>query len=103
MNTVKISTPQECQGVHVEQVFISEQIKHYPNPVQGELNLVIPGEDRETTVAIYSRSGSLIKSYQEQIPFSRIVTINTTGLRTDIYVVKVNGQTVEQTFKMIKR
>jgi hypothetical protein len=103
MNTVKISTPQDCQGVHIEQVFISEQVKHYPNPVQGELNLVIPGEDRETTVAIYSRSGSLIKRYQEQIPFSRIVTINTTGLRTDIYVVKVNGQTVEQTFKMIKR
>ena len=103
MNTVKISTPQECQGIHVEQVFISEQVKHYPNPVQGELNLVIPGEDRETTVAIYNRSGSLIKRYQEQIPFSRIVTINTTELRTDIYVVKVNGQTVEQTFKMIKR
>jgi len=103
MNTVKISTPQDCQGVHVEQVFISEQVKHYPNPVQGELNLVIPGEDRETTIAIYNRSGSLIKRYQEQIPFSRIVTINTTGLRTDIYVVKVNGQTVEQTFKMIKR
>lgn len=103
MNTVKISTPQDCQGEHVEQVFISEQVKHYPNPVQGELNLVIPGEDRETTVAIYSRSGSLIKRYQEQIPFSRIVTINTAGLRTDIYVVKVNGQTVEQTFKMIKR
>jgi len=103
MNTVKISTPQDCQGIHVEQVFISEQVKHYPNPVQGELNLVIPGEDRETTVAIYNRSGSLIKRYQEQIPFSRIVTINTTELRTDIYVVKVNGQTVEQTFKMIKR
>ena len=103
MNTVKIYTPQECQGIHVEQVFISEQVRHYPNPVQGELNLVIPGEDRETTIAIYNRSGSLIKRYQEQIPFSRIVTINTTGLRTDIYVVKVNGQTVEQTFKMIKR
>jgi hypothetical protein len=103
MNTVKISTPQDCQGVHVEEVFISEQVKHYPNPVHGELNLVIPGEDRETTVAIYNRSGSLIKRYKEQIPFSRIVTINTTGLRTEIYVVKVNGQTVEQTFKMIKR
>ena len=103
MNTVKISTPQDCQGIHVEQVFISEQVKHYPNPVQGELNLVIPGEDRETTVAIYNRSGSLIKRYKEQIPFSRIVKINTTDYGTDIYVVKVNGQTVEQTFKMIKR
>ncbi len=103
MNTIKISTPQDCQGVHVEQVFISEQVKHYPNPVGSDLNIVIPGEDRETTVSIYNRSGSLIKRYQEQIPFSRIVTINTTGFRTDIYVVKVNGQTVEQTFKMIKR
>jgi uncharacterized protein (DUF1501 family) len=103
MNTVKISTPQECQGIHVEQVFISEQVKHYPNPVQGELNLVIPGEDRETTIAIYNRSGSLIKRYQEQIPFSRILKLNTTDFRSDIYVVKVNGQTVEQTFKMIKR
>jgi len=103
MNTVKISTPQDCQGVHVEQVFISEQIKHYPNPVQGELNLVIPGEDRETTITIYSRSGSMIKRYQRQIPFSRIVTLNTTELRTDVYVIKVNGQTVEQTFKIIKR
>ena len=103
MNIVKIYTPQDCQGIHVEQVFISEQVKHYPNPVQGELNLVIPGEDRETTVAIYNRSGSLIKRYKEQIPFSRIVKINTTDYGTDIYVVKVNGQTVEQTFKMIKR
>ena len=103
MNIVKIYTPQDCQGVHTEKVFISEQIKHYPNPVQGELNLVIPGEDRETTVAIYNRSGSLIKRYKEQIPFSRIVKINTTDYGTDIYVVKVNGQTVEQTFKMIKR
>ncbi|MDA7808378.1 T9SS type A sorting domain-containing protein [Flavobacteriaceae bacterium] len=103
MNTVKISTPQECQGIHVEQIFISEKVKHYPNPVQGELNLVIPGEDIETTVEIYDRSGKLLKCEENLIPFSRIVTINTTELRTDIYVVKVNGQTVEQTFKMIKR
>jgi len=73
------------------------------DPYTGELNLVIPGEDRETTITIYSRSGRMIKRYQRQIPFSRIVTVNTTELRTDVYVIKVNGQTVEQTFKIIKR
>ena len=103
MNTVKISTPQVCQGVYIEQVFISEQVKHYPNPVQQELNLVIPGEDRETLVKIYDRSGSLLKCEENLIPFSRVVTINTTELRRDIYVVKVSGLTVEQTFKIIKR
>ncbi len=103
MNTVRISTPQDCQGVHTEKVFISEQVKHYPNPVRSNLNLVIPGEDSTASIEIYSRSGSLVSRYEESIPFSRVVTINTSRLAGDIYVVKVNGQTVDQTFKMIKR
>ena len=103
MNTIKISTPQECQGIHVEQVFISEQVRHYPNPVQNNLNLVIPGQDTSTTVSVFDKSGNLLHRYQESIPFSRIVLINTSKFSSDIYVVKVNGQTVDQTFKMMKR
>ena len=103
MNIIKISTPQDCQGVHTEKVFISEQVKHYPNPVQNTLNIVIPGEDNSTTVKVYDRSGNLINRYQESISFSRMISINTSQLPSDIYVVKVNGQTVDQTFKMIKR
>lgn len=103
MNTIKISTPQECQGIHVEQVFISEQVRHYPNPVQNKLNLVIPGQDTSTTVSVFDKSGNLLHRYQESIPFSRIVLINTSKFSSDIYVVKVNGQTVDQTFKMMKR
>lgn len=103
MNTVKIFTPQDCQGIHTEKVFISEQVKHYPNPVRSNLNLVIPGEDTKASIEIFSRSGSLVSRYEESIPFSRVVTINTSRLAGDIYVVKVNGQTVDQTFKVIKR
>ena len=103
MNTVRIYTPQDCQGMHTEKVFISEQVKHYPNPVRNNLNLVIPGEDTKASIEIFSRSGSLISKYEEAIPFSRVVTINTSRLAVDFYVVKVNGQTVDQTFKMIKR
>ena len=103
MNTVRISTPQDCQGVHTEKVFISEQVKHYPNPVRSNLNLVIPGEDTKASIEIFSRSGSLVSRYEESIPFSRVVTINTSRLTRDVYVVKVNGQTVDQTFKVIKR
>lgn len=103
MNTVKIFTPQDCQGVHTEKVFISEQVKHYPNPVRSNLNLVIPGEDTKASIEIFSRSGSLVSRYEESIPFSRVVTINTSRLTGDVYVVKVKGQTVDQTFKVIKR
>ena len=103
MNTVKISTPQDCQGVHTEKVFISEQVKHYPNPVGSNLNLVIPGEDTQTSIEIYSRTGNLVNKYVESIPFSRVVTVSTSRLAVDIYIVKINGRTVDQTFKIIKR
>ena len=89
--------------MHTEKVFISEQVKHYPNPVRSNLNLVIPGEDTKASIEIFSRSGSLVSRYEESIPFSRVVTINTSRLTRDVYVVKVNGQTVDQTFKVIKR
>ncbi|MGC6422994.1 MAG: DUF1501 domain-containing protein [Flavobacteriaceae bacterium] len=103
LNKIKISTPQPCQGVYEEEVFISEQVKHYPNPVKHELNLVIPGKDRSTVITIYDRSGQLVYRYEESIPYSRMVKINTTVWIKDLYVVKVNGQTVDQTFKVIKR
>ena len=103
LNHIKIATPQPCQGVYEKQVFISEQVKHYPNPIQGELNLIIPGSDHLAVVAIYNRSGLLVKQYDKSIPFSRIVKIYTAELAKEIYVVKVNGQTVDQTFKVIKR
>ena len=103
LNHIKIATPQPCQGVYEKQIFISEQVKHYPNPIQGELNLIIPGSDHLAVVAIYNRSGELVQRYDASIPSSRIVKMNTAELNKDVYVVKVNGQTVDQTFKVIKR
>jgi uncharacterized protein (DUF1501 family) len=102
-NKVKISTPQDCQGVHEEEVFISEQIEYFPNPVIDQLTLVIPGSDSETTVNIYSRTGTLIRSMKKSIPFSRMVKINVSDLSRDIFLIKVNGQTVDQTFKVQKK
>ena len=95
--------PSRLSGCAYKKVFISEQVKHYPNPVRSNLNLVIPGEDTKASIEIFSRSGSLVSRYEESIPFSRVVTINTSRLTRDVYVVKVNGQTVDQTFKVIKR
>ncbi|MEN8805705.1 MAG: DUF1501 domain-containing protein [Wenyingzhuangia sp.] len=102
-NRIEISTPQDCQGKHTEEIFISEQIKHFPNPVDDVLNLVIPGKDTSTFVEVYDRSGALLKTEKKSIPFSRIVKVNTVDLSKEIYIVKVKGNTVDQTFKIQKR
>ena len=101
-NKLKIGTPQDCQGVHEEEIFISEQVEFYPNPVVDYLNIVIPGTDREVKIQLYNRMGLLVKNLNQSIPSSRIVKINTSGLSQDVYVVKVNGLTVDQNFKIQK-
>ena len=53
MNIVRIYTSR-LSGVHTEKIFISEQVKHYPNPVRSNLNLVIPGEDTSISIEIPS-------------------------------------------------
>lgn len=102
-NKLKIGTPQDCQGVHEEEIFISEQINYYPNPVNDHLNIVIPGADVETQVQLYNRSGALVNSLTKKIPRSRIVKINTSQWIEDIYIVKVKGVTVDQNFKIQKK
>ncbi|MDB4715867.1 DUF1501 domain-containing protein [Flavobacteriaceae bacterium] len=102
-NTIKISTPQDCQGAHSEEIFISEQVEYYPNPVIDVLNLVIPGSDTNTQIKLFNRSGSLLMSLDRSIPFSRIVKINASSLTKGVYVATVKGATVDQSFKIQKR
>lgn len=102
-NKVKISTPQDCQGVHEEEVFISEKVEFYPNPMVDLLNLVIPGKDVETSIGIHSRTGVLIKTLKKSISSSRRVQIDVSSLSQDIYLFKVKGKTVDQTFKIQKK
>ena len=101
-NKVKISTPHDCQGVYEEEIFISEQVEYYPNPVVDYLNIVIPGKDTSTIVELYDRSGTRLKTDNKTIPFSRVVKVNTVDLSKEIYIVKVKGDTVDQTFKIQK-
>jgi len=102
-NSLKISTPHDCQGIHKEEIFISEQVEYYPNPMVDDLTLVIPGVDKKLKISIYSLSGTKIKTLERTIPQSRMVRVNVSGLPKSIYVIKVKGTTVDQIFKVQKK
>ena len=102
-NSLKISTPHDCQGTHKEEIFISEQVDYYPNPMVDDLTLVIPGVDKKLKISIYSLSGTKIKTLERTIPQSRMVRVNVSGLPKSIYVIKVKGTTVDQIFKVQKK
>ncbi len=102
-NSIQISTPQPCQGTHYQEVFLSEKVQFYPNPVETELNLIIPGTDTDVQIGIYNRAGVLVEKMTRTIPSSRVVQLDAQKLRSDIYIIKLNGVTVETSIKIQKK
>ncbi len=102
-NIIKVSTPLECQGVYEESIFISEKVTYYPNPVKSDLQIVVPGKDSESRVKIFDTQGNKFEDHTSRIAFNREITLPMGHLKSGIYIVKISGQTVEQTFKIVKQ
>ncbi|THD67735.1 DUF1501 domain-containing protein [Robertkochia marina] len=103
LNKLSVSTSKSCQGKYEEEIFVGEKISHYPNPVNNELFILIPGSDTTTQLNIISLTGQRIFSGSMDIPSSRRLQINTSSYTPGIYLVTVKGNTVNTSFKMIRR
>lgn len=68
----------------------------YPNPMKDILN-ISTADKKITEILFYSADGRLVKSVKENIS-----AVNTDGLKSGVYVVKVKTSDSEQTFKVIK-
>ena len=102
MNRVEVATALDCQGVYFEEIFVSEEVKVYPNPTPGPLQLFVAGSDKEVTLSITSLSGSIIKKETLSVPANRIIETTLGNLPEGLYLITLNGTTVKTTHKVIK-
>ena len=103
LNSIRISTGLDCQGMIEREVFISEDIHYYPNPTQDDVRVHIGGEDSTVMVSVFSEKGSLIYQREQQVQdVSRLTEIDLALQITGTYIVTLEGPTVRKTFKVIK-
>jgi hypothetical protein len=102
INKIRISTPLDCQGVYEEEIYVSENLIYYPNPVNDLLNIQVPGKDKKVIVDVYNESGAKVLSSELKIGFSRTIQVNTSKLSSGIYIVNVKGKIASKKFKIIK-
>jgi len=104
LNSIKISTGLDCQGMIEREVFISEDIHYYPNPTKDDVRVHIGGEDSTVMVSVFSEKGSLIYQREQQVQdVSRLTEIDLALQITGTYIVTLEGPTVRKTFKVIRR
>jgi hypothetical protein len=102
MNRVEVATALDCQGVYFEEIFVSEEVKVYPNPTSGPLQLFVAGSDSEVELNITTLSGSIIKKETLSVPANRIIETNLGNVPEGLYLITLNGRTVKTTHKVIK-
>ena len=102
MNRVEVATALDCQGVYFEEIFVSEEVKVYPNPTQGPLQLFVAGSDKEVQLNITTLSGNMIRREALTVPANRIIETSLGNLPEGLYLITLSGTTVKTTHKVIK-
>jgi hypothetical protein len=102
MNRLEVATALDCQGVYFEEIFVSEEVKVYPNPTQGPLQLFVAGSDNEVEMSITGLSGNIIRRETLAVPMNRIIETSLGNLPEGLYLITLNGTTVKTTHKVIK-
>jgi hypothetical protein len=101
-NILQVKTDIECQGVYFEEIFVSEEVKVYPNPTSGPLQLYVGGSDRSVNVQVTSLQGSSMMNTILELGSRRYGTIDISNLSSGVYIVTLKSATVNTSHKIIK-
>ncbi len=88
-DSIKVKTAAECEGEFSTVIDSFENIKAFPNPTSGNLEILIPSIDKEVSVEIYNAFGQLLKN-QETSTLDGKLKISLEKYPTGIYFIKVN-------------
>ena len=103
INNISISTGIECQGLFENSYLNSYEVKYTPNPFKEELQLFIGGKDNLVEIGVYAPNGQLVDYRTVSLSFGmRSYTLETTNYKQGVYIIKVKGQTLDQSLQVIK-
>ena len=101
MNEISIKGEQECQGEYFERIFVSADVRLYPNPTSGPVQMYIPGVDTSVDISVLSFHGAQVWTDKVPVNKSRVVEINLGNLETGTYILKITGDKTNETLKVI--
>ena len=103
INEIRISTDLSCQGLFEKSYFNSEDVYLYPNPTNDVTNLTVGGNDDQTQITIFNINGKILIDKHHIFPENnRDFEIDLNNYPKGIYFLKIKGETVDDTIKIIK-
>lgn len=101
-NTLKVSTGLVCQGVYEEQFFVSDGPVAHPNPFVDIVKISFGSEVGQVRAAVFSADGRLLQSTTLEVNGSE-TELNLSRLPGGLYHLRLEGEQVRKTIKLLKR
>jgi len=102
INTIRVTTNLECQGIFEETIFISEEILLSPNPANSSSKLWVGGSDDNVNITLFDITGRVIWTRNDQVPYSRSLSVPFNNIKSGLYILKVDSETIKKSIKVIK-
>jgi hypothetical protein len=103
VNTLQVTSDQECDLVYEETFTVNPEVLIYPNPIEGD-EIVINldgGVETELLVSLFAMRGTRISSKMYEIVNNQ-VRIQAAGLAKGVYILNVSTFNKTKTFKIIR-
>jgi subtilisin-like proprotein convertase family protein len=101
-NTLKVSTPQPCQGIYDEKIYVPRNPVLFPNPFNDELTINVAPLERDLEVAVYDAAGSLLER-KRYVAYNGQIRLDFSGRPSGVYLIGLLGYELKGTFKVVKR
>ena len=102
INVIKVTTELECQGIYEEIIFISENILLSPNPANESSKLWVGGNDENINMTLFDITGRVIWTRNDKVPYSRSLNVPFSEVKSGLYILKVDSETIKKSIKVIR-
>jgi hypothetical protein len=99
---LQVSTDLNCQGLYIEEFFVSESVKVFPNPTTGPVQVYVNGVDQKVDISIINPAGVNVLNQTYSVSSSRLIALDLSDFFAGLYLVRLKGETVDQTLKIVK-
>ena len=102
VNTISVIPSIECQGSFDSELFLSEDVRIFPNPIKDIASIYVGGSDTKVQLTLKDLSSQLIESKTFEIPSDRIIQLPVSHLKTGMYFIELKSLEVQKELKLIK-
>jgi subtilisin-like proprotein convertase family protein len=102
VNILKVSTNLACQGTYEEQLFVSDGPVAYPNPFLDSINISFGARVTMISAFVFSTDGRIVHNKEYQVNGAEM-ELDLSNLPSGMYHLKLEGENVKKTIKLLKR